>query len=31
VIGVNMTMMKLAIATLPGTDVDSAYAREPRL
>ena len=26
VIGVNMTMMKLAIATLPGTDVDSPYA-----
>lgn len=26
VIGVNGTMMKLAIATLPGTDVDSPYA-----
>ena len=26
VIGVNMTMMKLAIATLPGTEVDSAYS-----
>lgn len=26
VIGVNITMMKLAIATLPGTDVDSPYA-----
>src|SRR3954463_7253710 len=26
VIGVNATMMKLAIATLPGTDVDSPYA-----
>ena len=26
VIGVNATMMKLAIATLPGTEVDSAYA-----
>jgi len=26
VIGVNFTMMKLAIATLPGTDVDSPYA-----
>ncbi|WP_441259049.1 FixH family protein [Bradyrhizobium sp. 521_C7_N1_3] len=26
VIGVNLTMMKLAIATLPGTDVDSPYA-----
>ena len=26
VIGVNVTMMKLAIATLPGTDVDSPYA-----
>ena len=25
VIGVNVTMMKLAILTLPGTDVDSAY------
>jgi len=25
VIGVNMTMMKFAIQTLPGTDVDSAY------
>jgi nitrogen fixation protein FixH len=25
VIGVNMIMMKLAILTLPGTDVDSAY------
>jgi nitrogen fixation protein FixH len=25
VIGVNVTMMKLAIATLPGTEVDSAY------
>src|SRR5258708_685925 len=25
VIGVNVTMMKLAIGTLPGTDVDSAY------
>src|SRR4051812_41678883 len=25
VIGVNLTMMKLAIATLPGTEVDSAY------
>lgn len=25
VIGVNMVMMKLAILTLPGTDVDSAY------
>lgn len=25
VIGVNMLMMKLAIDTLPGTDVDSAY------
>jgi nitrogen fixation protein FixH len=25
VIGVNMTMMKLAILTLPGTEVDSAY------
>ncbi|MCK1385001.1 FixH family protein [Bradyrhizobium sp. 21] len=26
VISVNVTMMKLAIATLPGTDVDSPYA-----
>jgi nitrogen fixation protein FixH len=26
VIGVNMTMMKLAIVTLPGTEVDSPYA-----
>ena len=26
VIGVNVTMMKLAIGTLPGTDVDSPYA-----
>ena len=26
VIGVNFTMMKLAIATLPGTEVDSAYS-----
>ena len=26
VIGVNVIMMKLAIATLPGTDVDSPYA-----
>lgn len=26
VIGVNVTMMRLAIATLPGTDVDSPYA-----
>src|SRR3954465_10720040 len=26
VIGVNATMMKLAIATLPGTDADSPYA-----
>ena len=26
VIGVNMVMMKLAILTLPGTDVDSAYS-----
>jgi nitrogen fixation protein FixH len=26
VIGVNLTMAKLAIATLPGTDVDSPYA-----
>src|SRR5215468_1371353 len=26
VIGVNVTMMKLAILTLPGTEVDSAYA-----
>ncbi len=26
VLGVNFTMMKLAIATLPGTDVDSPYA-----
>ncbi|MBI3701623.1 MAG: FixH family protein [Afipia sp.] len=26
VIGVNMTMMKLAIDTLPGTEVDSAYS-----
>ena len=26
VIGVNMIMMKLAILTLPGTDVDSAYS-----
>src|SRR5246127_2844367 len=26
VIGVNVTMAKLAIATLPGTDVDSPYA-----
>ncbi len=25
VIGVNVTMMKLAIVTLPGTEVDSAY------
>jgi nitrogen fixation protein FixH len=25
VIGVNLTMMKLAIVTLPGTEVDSAY------
>lgn len=25
VIGVNITMMNLAISTLPGTDVDSAY------
>jgi len=27
VIGVNMIMMRLAIQTLPGTDVDSAYTR----
>jgi nitrogen fixation protein FixH len=26
VIGVNMTLMKLAIDTLPGTEVDSAYS-----
>jgi nitrogen fixation protein FixH len=26
VIGVNVTMMKLAIATLPGTEVDNPYA-----
>jgi nitrogen fixation protein FixH len=26
VIGVNVTMMELAIATLPGTEVDSAYS-----
>ena len=26
VIGVNMTMMRLAILTLPGTEVDSAYS-----
>jgi nitrogen fixation protein FixH len=26
VIGVNVTMMRLAIQTLPGTDVDSAYS-----
>ncbi|MBN8980650.1 MAG: FixH family protein [Rhizobiales bacterium] len=26
VVGVNMTMMKLAINTLPGTEVDSAYS-----
>jgi nitrogen fixation protein FixH len=26
VIGVNVAMMKLAISTLPGTDVDSAYS-----
>src|SRR5664279_6102487 len=26
VFGVNFTLMKLAIATLPGTDVDSAYS-----
>lgn len=26
VIGVNVVMMKLAISTLPGTDVDSAYS-----
>src|ERR1041385_7538722 len=26
VISVNVTMMKLAITTLPGTDVDSAYS-----
>src|SRR5436305_14060170 len=26
VIGVNMIMMKLAIQTLPGTEVDSAYS-----
>jgi nitrogen fixation protein FixH len=26
VIGVNVTMMKLAILTLPGTEVDSAYS-----
>jgi nitrogen fixation protein FixH len=26
VIGVNMTMMRLAIQTMPGTDVDSAYS-----
>jgi nitrogen fixation protein FixH len=26
VIGVNVVMMKLAIATLPGTEVDSAYS-----
>ncbi|MEW6767999.1 MAG: FixH family protein [Pseudomonadota bacterium] len=26
VIGVNMTMMKIAIDTLPGTEVDSAYS-----
>jgi nitrogen fixation protein FixH len=26
VMGVNFTMMKLATLTLPGTDVDSAYA-----
>ncbi|MET0676279.1 MAG: FixH family protein [Bradyrhizobium sp.] len=26
VIGVNVTMMNLAISTLPGTDVDSAYS-----
>jgi nitrogen fixation protein FixH len=25
VIGVNVTMMRLAVATLPGTEVDSAY------
>src|SRR5215468_1383682 len=26
VIGVNVTMMRLAISTLPGTEVDSAYS-----
>ena len=26
VVGVNVVMMKLAISTLPGTDVDSAYS-----
>ncbi len=26
IIGVNMTMMRLAIETLPGTEVDSAYS-----
>lgn len=26
VIGVNMVMMRLAITTLPGTEVDSAYS-----
>src|SRR5215470_18193968 len=26
VIGVNLVMMRLAIATLPGTEVDSAYS-----
>jgi len=26
VIGVNVTMMRLAILTLPGTEVDSAYS-----
>lgn len=26
VVGVNMTMMKIAINTLPGTEVDSAYS-----
>ncbi len=26
VVGVNMTMMKIAIDTLPGTEVDSAYS-----
>lgn len=26
VVGVNMTMMRIAINTLPGTDVDSAYS-----
>jgi len=26
VVGVNMTMMRLAIQTLPGTEVDSAYS-----